>query len=112
MQKQGMNENEFQDYVTKWDKDFENTATEMIQASFLVDEIAKKHNLICSKDDFEQKISEYVKQTGLEESRVREFYNQSEQLSRLTYTITENKVIKFLTDAARIKEVEGSLGEE
>lgn len=112
MENQGMQEAEFQDYVNKWDQDFEKTAAEMIQASFLVDEIAKKHNLVCSKEDFEQKISDYVKQTGIEEARVREFYNQREQLSRLTYMITEDKVIKFLTEAAKIKEVERSLDQD
>lgn len=106
MQQQGMNEAEFTDYVSKWDKDFEATAREMIQASFLVDEIARKHDLVCKKEDFDLKIAEYTKQTGIEEARVLEFYSQKEQMSRLTYTITEDKVMAFLTSTAKIKEVD------
>lgn len=112
MQNQGMGEPEFKEYVEKWNSDFEQTAAEMIQASFLVDEIARKHSLVCTKEDFEAKIAEYVKQTGLEEARVREFYSQNDQMSRITYMITEDKVIKFLTEKAKVKEVEGSLSEE
>jgi trigger factor len=106
MQQQGMSEDEFTDYVSKWDKDFELTAKEMIQASFLVDEIARKHDLVCKKEDFDKKISDYAKQTGIEEARVLEFYSQREQMSRLTYTLTEDKVMAFLTSAAKIKMVD------
>jgi trigger factor len=53
----------------------------------------------------DQRFAEYSKQTGIEESRIREYYGQAEQISRLTYTITEEKVIQFLTQSAKIKEV-------
>ncbi len=106
MQQQGMTEADFTDYVSKWDKDFETTAREMIQASFLVDEIARKHDLVCKQEDYDNKMSEYAKQTGIEESRVREFYSQQEQMRRLTYTITEDKVMAFLKNTVKVKEVD------
>jgi trigger factor len=108
MQDQGMPESEFDAYAQKWDKDFENTAAEMIQSAFVVDEIAKKHDLKWTKEDFDKKLEEYAKQTGIEMERIREFYSKPEQTQRLTYMITEDKVIEFLTKAAKIKEVEKS----
>jgi trigger factor len=65
MGEQGMGEADFASYVQKWDGDFEKTAAEMIQSSFLVDAIAKKHDLFCKKEDLEAKFKEYSAQTGI-----------------------------------------------
>lgn len=104
MKQQGMTEAEFVDYVAKWDKDFEKTATEMIQSGFLIDAIGKKHNLNWTKEDLEKKFEEFSKQTGIELARVKEFYNRPESIQRLTYQITEDKVIGFLLEKAKVTE--------
>lgn len=105
MSDQGMTENDFASYVEKWDADFTKSATEMIQSSFLVDAIAKKHDLFAKKEDLDTKFKEYSAQTGIDEARIREFYGKSEQASRLTYQITEEKVIGFLNQSVKVKEV-------
>jgi trigger factor len=106
MKDQGMQESEFDAYVQKWDADFAKTAAEMIQSSFLIDKLAVDHNMICKEEDLNTKYAEYAKQTGIEETRIREWYSKPEQMSRLTYMITEEKVIKMITDKAKIKEVD------
>lgn len=105
MSEQGMSPADFQDYVAKWDSDFEKTAAEMIQSSFLVDAIARKHDLHCKEEDLTKKYQEYATQTGIEEARIREFYGRPEQTSRLSYMITEEKVIDFLNKNVKVKEV-------
>lgn len=105
---QGLSHEEFEQYVAKWDKDFEKTAAEMIQSSFLIDAIARKHDLVCKREDVDQKFQEYAAQTGIEETRIREFYSKPEQMSRLTYMITEEKVIALLNSSVKIKEVPAS----
>lgn len=113
MKQQGMSEEDLAEYSKKWDADFAKTAAEMIQASFLVDSIAHKHDLVCKKEDLDRKFEEYTKQTGIEMSRIREFYSKPEQMSRLTYMITEEKVIAHLLKSIKIKEVsKESLKEE
>ncbi|MES2802563.1 MAG: trigger factor [Bdellovibrionota bacterium] len=106
MSDQGMQEGDFESYVQKWDADFAKTAGEMIQSSFLIDALATEHKLLCTKEDLEAKFTEYAKQTGLEEARIREWYGKPDQASRLTYMITEEKVIKLLTEKAKVKEVD------
>lgn len=106
MGEQGMNPSEFDEYVKKWDADFATTASEMIQSSFLIDRLAQDHDLICKKEDLDTKFEEYSKQTGIEVPRIKEWYAKPEQMSRLTYMITEEKVVKLLTDKAKIKEVD------
>ncbi len=113
MSEQGMGEADFASYVEKWDGDFAKTATEMIQSSFLVDAIAKKHDLFAKKEDLDAKFAEYAQQTGIEESRIKEFYGRPDQASRLTYQITEEKVINFLNKSVKVNEVPaGSLKDE
>ncbi len=106
MKDQGMGEADFSSYAEKWDSDFDKTASEMIQSSFLIDTIAKKHDLFCTDADLDNKYAEYAKQTGIEETRIREFYARPEQTSRLTYMITEEKVIAFLMKTVKVKEVD------
>lgn len=105
MTQQGMTDSEYQSYVEKWDADFAKTASEMIQTSFLIDAIAKEKDLFCKKEDVDAKLEAYATQTGIELARIKEWYSNQEQLSRLTYSITEEKVVKYLTDSAKIKEV-------
>lgn len=106
MTEQGMQAGEYEDYVQKWDADFSKTAAEMIQSSFLIDKLAQEHSLVCTKEDVDAKFDEYAKQTNIELDRIKEWYAKPEQMSRLTYMITEEKVVKMLTDKAKIKEVE------
>jgi trigger factor len=106
MLEQGMGEAEFQEYIQKWDNDFTETASTMVQSSFLIDAIAQQNNLIWTPEEFDQRIAEYSKQTGLEPSKVEEFYDRPEQKQRLAYMITEDKVIKFLLNSAIVREVE------
>jgi trigger factor len=52
-----------------------------------------------------KKFQEYAAQTGIDEARIREFYNKPEQTSRLAYMITEEKVMEFLNKSVKVKEV-------
>ncbi|AGH94406.1 trigger factor [Pseudobdellovibrio exovorus] len=106
MSDQGMQQAEFESYVAKWDSDFAKTANEMIQSSFLIDKLAADNDLLCKREDIEARFDEYAKQTGIELDRIREWYSKPEQMSRLSYMITEEKVVKFLTDKTKVKEVD------
>ncbi len=99
-------EGEIETYVAKWSDDFNATAKEMVQVSFLIDAVARKLDLACKREDIDQKFKEYATQTGIDEARIREFYSKPDSMSRLTYTLTEEKVVKFLTEKASIREVE------
>ncbi|MGE0762845.1 MAG: trigger factor [Bdellovibrionales bacterium] len=105
MSEQGMNEQEFEEYKQKWDKDFEQSAAFMVQSTFLVDTLADKLNLRATAADVEAKIDEYAKQTGIEREKVAEFYDKQERKSRLFFQITEERVVAYLLDKAKIKEV-------
>ncbi len=109
MQKQmandGMNEEDYAEYKDKWDVNFEKTAKQMIHVAYLIDTIAAKNELHCTKEDVDAKFDEYAKQTGIELSRIREFYSKAESMNRLIHKITEEKVIGYLMSKSNIKEV-------
>lgn len=109
MQKQmtndGMSDADYEEYKTRWDADFERTAKQMIHVAYLIDAIAAKHQLHCTKEDVDTKFDEYAKQTGIDIGRIREFYSKAESMNRLVHKITEEKVIAYLTSKAKVTEV-------
>lgn len=105
MRQQGMSTDEYEQYKSKWDADFTRSASEMIQSGFLIDVLAKDHNLKCTPQDIEARYDEYAKQTGIDREKITEFYSKPEQKNRLSFQITEEKVIAFLMSKANVKEV-------
>lgn len=105
MRQQGMSGDDYEQYKSKWDSDFTKSASEMIQSGFLIDTIAKQLNLKSTNADVERKFEEYSKQTGIELDKIREFYGKPEQQNRLSYQLTEEKVVDFLISKSKIKEV-------
>ncbi len=102
---QGMTPDDFAAYTDKWEADFDTTAREMIQSGYLVDAVATKHELSYTDADLEKKYEEYAQQTGIDLARIKDFYSRPEQVQRLTYMITEEKVIDFLMKTAKVTEV-------
>lgn len=108
MAQQGLAESEFGEYEQKWDEDFTKSARFMIQASFLIDTIARENNLYATPEDVEAKLKAYAEQTGIELERVREFYNDKDRKGRMAYQLTEEKVADFLISKAKVTEVSKS----
>ncbi|NCN41841.1 trigger factor [bacterium] len=103
---QGFGEKEFAEYKSKWEEDFQKTAEFMVQSTFLLDKLSNDLNLNAGQEDFEKKMEEYSKQTGLDVNKVKEFYGDAQRKSQLMFQITEEKVIEHLISKADVKEVE------
>lgn len=105
MANEGMSEADYEEYKEKWDGEFEKTAKQMIHIAYLLEAIAEKEKLHCTKEDIDSKFDEYAKQTGIDISRIKEFYSKAESMNRLVHKVTEEKVINYLISKAKIKEV-------
>lgn len=105
LKQQGLSDADFDQYKEKWDKEFEESATFMVKSTFLLDALADKLGLRAKPEELEQKIEEYGKQTGIELARLKEFYNKPERRSRLSFQVTEEKVVNYLIDKAKVTEV-------
>lgn len=105
MQSQGMPPEQFQDYVQKWDKDFDKSAEFVIRSSLLISSIAKKETLSISDQDYTERLDSYAKQSGIELQKIQAFYSKPENQSRLRFQMTEEKVMNFLIEKANVKDV-------
>jgi trigger factor len=105
MEQQGLGAEQYNEYKEKWDKDFAETASYMIQSSFLIDKIAAENKLKATAADLDRKMVEFAAQSGIEMERVHEFYGDQERRSRLTYQVTEEKVLDFLISKSKITDV-------
>jgi trigger factor len=105
MSEQGMEQKEFEEYVAKWDKDFEKNAIEILQAAYVSKAIADKHELTAKKEDVDNKIKEYATSSGIEEKKVRDHFLRAETAERFLHGITEEKVFNFVLSKAKITEV-------
>lgn len=105
LKQQGMSDGDFEEYKKKWGQDFEDSASFMVKSTFLLDALAEKLNLRAKEDEIELKIDEYAKQTGIEIARLKEFYGKPERRSRLSFQVTEEKVVAYLIDKAKVSEV-------
>lgn len=106
MHQQGMNHEQFEEYKEKWDADFTDTATFMIQSNFLIDAIADKLELFPTEADIDAKLNEHALQTGLNVKQLKEYYAKDNRIANLRYQICEEKVVDHLIAKANIKEVE------
>ncbi|OFZ20382.1 MAG: trigger factor [Bdellovibrionales bacterium RBG_16_40_8] len=106
MKQQGMNASDYELYKNKWDKDFSETAAFMIQSSFLVEALAEKNKLAATKEEFNERLENYAKQSHIDIAKLREFYNANhERQHQMKYQITEEKVVEYLIKHADIKEL-------
>ncbi len=104
MTSQGIGESEFAEYQDKWHEDFSDTADFMVRSALLIQKIAKDENLNATPADVELKLEEFAKQTGLDMSRIKSFYQNGQQSANLEFQITEEKVFKHLLAQAKVTE--------
>ena len=102
---QGMSNKEYEAYKEKWDQDFSNTASFMIQSSFLIDELAKQNNLFVTKEELDQAIHANA---GQMQGKKLDAETDTNMRRQMAYKLTEDKVVEFLLSTAKLKEVDAS----
>ncbi len=105
MTTKGLSEEDFKSYVKKWDAQLQQSAHFMVCSSFLIHEISDKENLKSTGVDVDVKIKEYARQTGMDIKKIQDFYTKKENVERLRFKISEDKVVDFLLSQSKIKEV-------
>lgn len=105
LKQQQTSDADIQEYKTKWDSDFNETAEFMIQSSFLIDSLAEEFKISVNKKEIDAKLQQYAQQTGIDFAKVQEFYGEGSRLSNLEYQIVEEKVVEKLTELAKVSEV-------
>ncbi len=102
---QGMSTQQYETYKEKWDQDISNTASFMIQSSFLIDELAKQNNLFVTKEELDQAVHANA---GQNQGKKPDAETEGNMRRQLAYKLTEDKVVEFLLSKAKVKEVDAS----
>ena len=102
LKQQGMDNKGIEDYHKKWESDYKDSASFMIQASFLVDTLANKLSFSAEEKDFEAKLLEDSIKMGLPVEELKTYYSKPEVRNNLRYQIVEDKVVQHLIDKANL----------
>ena len=105
MSQQGMNDLDFEEYKAKWNNDIDDSASFMIQSSYLIDQIANDNSLRATSKDVDKKLNEYAKQMGVDLAKIKEFYGDDSKTASIKYQITEENVVAFLLEKSEVVEV-------
>lgn len=105
MQSQGFTDQNFEEYKEKWGQDFTDTAKQMIQSAFLVEQYAVDNKLTTTDLDLQKKYEEIAEQSKVNIEKVRQYYQQNNREHELKFQLMENKVFESLKAKAKIKRV-------
>lgn len=80
-------------------------AGKSVQVSLIVDEIRRQHRIEISGDDIETEYRHLAGHHNLPEKDVRKYYSDKEKLEQLKDQLLDAKVIQWIKDRVKIKEV-------
>ncbi len=104
LKQQGFNDDMLKEYFEKWSGDLTEKATFQVKSGLILDVLAKKYEVEASDADFDQKIEESAKLSGLQPEQVKEFYEKDPQIKQnLLYAIREEKTFAKLEAELNIK---------
>lgn len=106
LQRQGLDPEGIKQYKEKWKEDLDKTASFMVQTSFLIDKIAQTESLRPTAEDLDKKMNEMSIEMNFALDQIKQYYQDQDKHSALYYQVMEEKVISFLLDKAKIKEVQ------
>ncbi len=109
---QGMNESQFDEYQEKWDKDFQATATQVVQSTFLINQLALDLKLKIEPADFEKQMIQIAGQANVDVEMVKKYYQTEEQKTNIYFQITKTKVMDYLKSKVKTKLVDPPKKEE
>lgn len=101
---QGFTEEMLSEYFSKWTEDLTTKATFQVKSGLILDFLAKKYEVEATDADFDAKIEESAKLSGLSAEQVKEFYGKDEKMKgNLMYAIREEKTFEKLASDLKIK---------
>ncbi|MCF8057963.1 MAG: trigger factor [Bacteriovoracaceae bacterium] len=104
LSQQGFNEQMMQDYFEKWSGDLTDKAKFQVRSGLILDAIAKEHNIEANEADFDKKLEEVAKTSGLEMDQIKSFYSKDERMkNNLMFAIREEKTFEKIYDFLTIK---------
>ena len=75
-----------------------------MKSGLILDSFAKEHNIEANQDDYEKKLEEVAKTSGLGVDQIKGFYDQDDKMkNNLMFAIREEKTFEKMYDLVNIK---------
>jgi trigger factor len=105
LQQQGFSEQMMAEYFDKWKGDLTEKAQFQVRSGLILDAIAKEHNVEANEEDFNAKLDEVAKTSGLELDQIKSFYSKDERMkNNLMFAIREEKTFEKVYEVVNVKE--------
>jgi len=100
---QGFNDAMTADYFEKWKDDLREKAIFQVKSGLILDSFAKEHNIESSEEDYDKKLEEVAKTSGLGVDQIKGFYDQDEKMkNNLMFAVREEKTFEKMYDLVNI----------
>jgi len=104
LSQQGFNEEMMADYFEKWKDDLREKAIFQVKSGLILDSFAKENNIEANQEDYEKKLEEVAKTSGLGVDQIKGFYDQDEKMkNNLMFAVREEKTFEKMYDLVTIK---------
>ncbi|MEC7276850.1 MAG: trigger factor [Bdellovibrionota bacterium] len=105
LSQQGFNESMMEEYFQKWAGDLTEKAQFQVRSGLILYSVAKQNNVEATQEDFEAKLEEVGRTSGLELEQIKSFYTNDERMkNNLMFAIREEKTFEKIYDLVSVKE--------
>lgn len=103
LKSQGFNDSMVGEYFNKWAGDLTEKATFQVKSGLILDNLANEFKVEATEADFNAKVEESAKLSGLELEQVKKYYSDAKIKQNLMYAIREEKTFDAIKAKVTVK---------
>lgn len=103
LKSQGFNDSMVGEYFNKWAGDLTEKATFQVKSGLILDNLANEFKVEATEADFNAKVEESAKLSGLELDQVKKYYSDAKIKQNLMYAIREEKTFDMIKAKVTVK---------
>lgn len=103
LKSQGFNDSMVGEYFNKWAGDLTEKATFQVKSGLILDNLANDFKVEATDADFNAKVEESAKLSGLELDQVKKYYSEAKIKQNLMYAIREEKTFDKIKEKVTLK---------
>ncbi|MGB0453727.1 MAG: trigger factor [Bacteriovoracaceae bacterium] len=105
LDQQGFNEEMKKEYYSKWEGDIKDKAKFRVKSGLILDKLAQDYSIEAEESDFDAKLEESAKLSGVDVAQVKQYYDGNQNLKQnLMYAIREEKTFDKIKEIVTVKE--------
>lgn len=103
LKQQGFNDDMAEEYFSKWAGDMTEKAVFQVKSGLILDALANQFEVEASDEDFNAKVEENAKMSGLDVEQVKKYYSEANVKQNLMYAIREEKTFSKIAEVVTVK---------